>query len=176
MNHRVRFHFGDQRVGFGDELDHLADAGNIIEYFVARKIAGQNAAAMVANLNSPTLGARSPRECTHGKVGTAADEMKHKRAEAKAAKQQRHDRHYKNPSRTSMGMRQPRTSETPIAIANEPARNWANLRGGGAEPRVIPLECAKLPCLCLKTIDPPGIFAAYNTRYLRRQCIDELAC
>jgi len=36
MNHRVRFHFGDQRVGFGDELDHLADAGNIIEYCSAK--------------------------------------------------------------------------------------------------------------------------------------------
>ena len=34
-----------------------------------------------------------PRQSAHGEVGTPTEEMKHKRAEAKAAKQQRPDRH-----------------------------------------------------------------------------------
>src|SRR5215467_14216668 len=70
--------------------------------------------------------------------------MKHKRAEAEPTEQQRPDRHHENPSRTSAAMRQPRASESPIAIANEPARNWANLRGAGAEVSVMPLERAKV--------------------------------
>ena len=61
---------------------------------MAEKIAGQNAAAMVANFNLRMSSARRPRQCTHGKVGTPTEDMKHKRAEAKAAKHQRPDRNY----------------------------------------------------------------------------------
>ncbi len=41
-------------------------------------------------------------------------------------------------------MRQPRVSEIPIASANDPAKNWVNLRGAGAEARVIPPGRAKV--------------------------------
>jgi len=62
------------------------------------KIPRENAAEVVANFDLRRSGADCPRQSTHGKAGTPMEEMKHKRAETKAAKQQRSDRYMKNPS------------------------------------------------------------------------------
>ena len=58
---------------------------------------------MVANADGCMSCASCPRQSTLGKVGTPTEEMKHKRAEAKAAKQERSDCHYEKPFENERG-------------------------------------------------------------------------
>jgi hypothetical protein len=101
-------------------------------------------AAKIATVGGGTSGARSPRKSAFGKVGASKEEMKDKRAQAKPAKHQRPDRYYEEPLEDKGGHPPTQSERNPIASANEPARNWANLRGAGAEVRVIPFGCAKV--------------------------------
>src|SRR5262245_63972793 len=58
---------------------------------------GLGSLAMVANAGGCMSFAGSPRKSALGKLGASTEDMKQKRAETKAAKQQRSDCHYEKP-------------------------------------------------------------------------------
>src|SRR5262245_55653039 len=62
---------------------------NLATVFETSKNLRSNAAAMLANFVVHMSSAGCPRQCAHSEDGAPAYEMKDKRAESKAAKQQR---------------------------------------------------------------------------------------